>query len=267
MSKFEYDPELIRIYTNELLDKTESNLRPVDDWRLTAEAGIRWICDVDAHDFMNDIERVWNKTHEATDPWEEASDSERHRFMVTLAKKRFYHALDLDTSQWESQIKEVGEALAEKQTENDTVPLRDLTPPDIAFLLKLQHEMLTQDHLCQADPRYWVIRDEREEICWSEYADRYLITNTDGDTLGYSDQELYDCPDNIRYIPVRTVEFNVEGPIFLTMKEAQEHIKANSHHYNKPRPYAETAWRCPDEERLWKLLQEIDWAALSKNLS
>lgn len=46
---------------------------------------------------------------------------------------------------------------------------------------------------------------------------------------------------------------------FLTRRECQEHIERNSYHYNKPHPYAMTAWRSPQVERLYKILQETDW--------
>lgn len=38
----------------------------------------------------------------------------------------------------------------------DTTEKRQLLKDDIDFLVNLQREMNTQDHLCQADPRYWV---------------------------------------------------------------------------------------------------------------
>lgn len=34
---------------------------------------------------------------------------------------------------------------------------------DIEFLKELQHEMLTQDHVCQASPRFWVVRSTVKE--------------------------------------------------------------------------------------------------------
>jgi hypothetical protein len=45
-------------------------------------------------------------------------------------------------------------------THEDEYPnKRPITKQEIDFLKQLQLNMNTQDHICQADPRYWVIRD------------------------------------------------------------------------------------------------------------
>ena len=36
--------------------------------------------------------------------------------------------------------------------------MRNITEQDIECLKQLQHEMNTQDTVCQADPRFWVVR-------------------------------------------------------------------------------------------------------------
>lgn len=41
----------------------------------------------------------------------------------------------------------------------DDIKKHKITETEIQFLKKLQEEMNTQDHVGQADPRYWVIRD------------------------------------------------------------------------------------------------------------
>lgn len=40
----------------------------------------------------------------------------------------------------------------------DTVKKHGIQKDEIEFLLELQREMNTQDHVSQADPRFWVIR-------------------------------------------------------------------------------------------------------------
>lgn len=46
------------------------------------------------------------------------------------------------------------------ETHEDEYPNKRLiTKKEIDFLKQLQFNMNTQDHVCQADPRYWVIRD------------------------------------------------------------------------------------------------------------
>lgn len=44
----------------------------------------------------------------------------------------------------------------------DNIEKHKITDEEIQFLKNLQHEMNTQDHVCQADPRYWVIRDYKK---------------------------------------------------------------------------------------------------------
>lgn len=55
----------------------------------------------------------------------------------------------------------------------DNIEKHRITEEEIQFLKNLQHEMNTQDHLSQADPRYWVIRDYDEV-----YGDN--LNNADG---------------------------------------------------------------------------------------
>lgn len=50
------------------------------------------------------------------------------------------------------------------------------------------------------------------------------------------------------------------GPMFLTLRDADDHLRKNDYHYEEDaHAFALTAWRDPTVERLWKLLQEIDW--------
>ncbi len=49
------------------------------------------------------------------------------------------------------------------ETHEDEYPdKRPITKEEIDFLKQLQLNMNTQDHICQADPRYWVIRDYKK---------------------------------------------------------------------------------------------------------
>lgn len=36
--------------------------------------------------------------------------------------------------------------------------MNKINKEDIEFLKELQNEMLTQDTICQADPRFWVVQ-------------------------------------------------------------------------------------------------------------
>lgn len=49
----------------------------------------------------------------------------------------------------------------------------------------------------------------------------------------------------------------------MTLRDCREHINRNAHHYSREaHPYAMTAWRSPQVERLWELLCEVDFMAL-----
>lgn len=139
---------------------------------------------------------------------------------------------------------------------------------EIKFLKELQHELLTQDKLCQADPRFWVIRDYRWVIIPTDYADEYRVYDNEGTnwTLNQfadyiKDEECYDEIleeldltdsneldfDDIENIVesinkyydsyeyeiqgVNCESFIVPNTMFLTNREAKEHLKSNHYHY------------------------------------
>lgn len=63
---------------------------------------------------------------------------------------------------------------------DDETKKHSITNEEIAFLCELQKEMNTQDHVGQAAPRYWVIRDYKE-IFGKELnnPDGYVLVNTE----------------------------------------------------------------------------------------
>lgn len=178
---------------------------------------------------------------------------------------------------------------------------------DIEYLKSLQHEMLTQDTVCQANPRFWVVMQEVREYWVDDNTDGIFIYSPD-DTETAFEGELEELTDWIRELDGVTnckydvffVEFNydnekyaisnaedlqdflneynkyngganysvgyyrdrdeiAQNTMFLTLRECKEHIKANKHHYNKPRSYAMTAWRSPQVEKLYKILENTNW--------
>ena len=51
--------------------------------------------------------------------------------------------------------------------------------------------------------------------------------------------------------------------MFLTHEAAIEHLKRNDYHYSdKAHTYAQTAWRS-QEEKLWNILQTVDFDKLN----
>lgn len=137
--------------------------------------------------------------------------------------------------------------------------LAALSADDAAFLRELGEELRTQDTCCQADPRFWVVRETVWEACWEEDADRYSLVE-DGEVIGILDDYRMDLPGGLSCVPERRVERVVPDTFFLTLRECREYISRNRHNlFDDPHPYAMTAVRSPQVERLWKVLQATDW--------
>jgi len=187
----------------------------------------------------------------------------------------------------------------------------NLSKDDVEFLKELQHVMNTQDHVCQADPRFWVVQGTEKEygietgyedgcelitcdgtIIASNMEDayEYLKENADiskenltfdsaSDSISYTvtDEEgeedetiMFDFNDVINFLGededtmhvanYRNVEKLFPNTMFITNDECKAHIKANYYHYPKDaHSYAMTAWRAPQVERLWKILQTMEF--------
>lgn len=185
-----------------------------------------------------------------------------------------------------------------------------ISKEDILFLKALQHEMLTQDTVGQASPRFWVVRGTvREYGVDNQHATGEILLVENEINLNTL-EEVYDyLLDNYSYIPYRYdkeentishydridkewIEFDdlesiknfiksldsdnevevigyrevkriYENTMFLTNKECKEHIQANYYHYPEDaHSYAMTAWRAPQVEKLWHILDKINWNAV-----
>ncbi len=178
---------------------------------------------------------------------------------------------------------------------------------DKEFLKNLQYEMLTQDTVCQADPRFWVVMqtervygiEDGYDVSGSEILYEYeSIGESFDDLLDWvrencddlyieddgGDIHIYDCDDDLidvvcdtedllnllnyriggfEIVNYREVDVIKENTMFLTLRECKEHIERNHHHYNSTaHPYAMTAWRSPQVERLYRILQNTNWEAI-----
>lgn len=175
----------------------------------------------------------------------------------------------------------------------------NLSSEDVQFLKDLSYELNTQDHVGQANPRFWVIMDTKKVYGYDkEYRgyDGYEIIHDDevvADNLddllkylcnismeieitdgGLVKVEGYRCTkdvesiidlinDALRYnfelVGYVEEEYIVQDTMFLTLREAQEHIKRNYYHYSdKVHPYAMTAWRSPQVSKLIDILSKIN---------
>ena len=93
--------------------------------------------------------------------------------------------------------------LFELKTHEDEYPnKRAITTDEIAFLKDLQHRINTQDHISQADPRYWVIRDY--EKVYGENLNNsngwVIVDTTDGEILVDSENVTVDVASGENYI-------------------------------------------------------------------
>ena len=76
------------------------------------------------------------------------------------------------------------------QYHEDVVEKHPLTLEEIQFLIELQKEMNTQDHVSQADPRFWVIQGtEREYGIESGYEDGADLADNNGCCVVAADME------------------------------------------------------------------------------
>lgn len=157
----------------------------------------------------------------------------------------------------------------------------------LQFLKELQQELNTQETDCQADPRFWVIRQEEwhgvpagneEDIHYYD-SESCEIFESFEDLLNFIEaqeedkdflkgiESFDDLPaglkDRITEVPVAKVSVIKEDTFFITKKDAKEHLRLNNYHYNKTaHTYAMTAWRSPSAERLWEILQTLDFQFL-----
>ena len=172
---------------------------------------------------------------------------------------------------------------------------------DAEFMTKLKHELLTQPTDMQAAPRHWGIIEEKKIFgMHPDAADDWRVFDcssccvvgnendlesvvaefVDPDGYNLGDEEEFDCLDvdevveraNELMDSTGSVTFEVQyyrtkyivnpDHVFLTKKACLEHIEKYGYNYSEPKPYALTAYRCPEYERLLKIITETDWEAM-----
>ncbi|MBZ9693245.1 hypothetical protein FDF26_13665 [Clostridium botulinum] len=114
---------------------------------------------------------------------------------------------------------------------------------------------------------YNFLIEELEVDC--KLIDGYIQVYNDEEDVLYDEDDLINFLDNEGYDEYRLVNYRdeeeiVQDTFFLTRRECEEHIKMNSYHYRNAHPYAMTAWRSPQVERLYKILQETNWNELKE---
>lgn len=167
-----------------------------------------------------------------------------------------------------------------------------LSKDDYEFLKDLCHELNTQEHDGQADPRYWGILETKKEPS-PEGIGKPVIYMGDGctmdakevvdyietDYLPDSRDETKDSWDMVdkdnlndliefmhdifglyetKIVWVDTQQrVSDQTGCFITKRACKQHIEDNRHNYCRPQTYAMTAWRNPEFERLLTILQNI----------
>ena len=73
---------------------------------------------------------------------------------------------------------------------------------------------------------------------------------------------LNDTFENEDYdvIYTKKVQKPAKGPLFMTKAAAEEYLQKYGYNHSKDaHPYAMTAYRAPEIERLWKIVEETSW--------
>ena len=66
--------------------------------------------------------------------------------------------------------------------------------------------------------------------------------------------------DELKVFGISTKPVIYPNTMFLTEKDAREHLQSNDYHYSEDaHTYCMSAWRSPVVERLWKILREVRW--------
>ena len=167
---------------------------------------------------------------------------------------------------------------------------------DLQFLIDLQTKLKYQeehDNDYQAAPRFWVVAENKREYGIDpDYGDGEVVCCVDGGTWDtpedfidylvdneyisrddietnneYDFKEIFDILDSSNFYTCGYRDnYDVIAPntMFLTKDSAKKHIELNHYHYSQPHTYAMTAWRSPEVERLFKILEETDWSEFVK---
>lgn len=170
-----------------------------------------------------------------------------------------------------------------------------LSKEDAGFLANLRHELLAQPTDGNRDPRFWGVIEEvyewgYAEECgqgWGVYDSEMCCHVGEMDDLQSVIDELTE-PDGYGYLPddfaglddpeeiveqanalggswrfsinyYRILHKVSEDHLFLTKKACQEYIERYGYNHKNPHTYVMTAERCPEYERLLKILKETKW--------
>jgi hypothetical protein len=158
---------------------------------------------------------------------------------------------------------------------------------DKEYVQEFIQKMNTQNNRCTATPFYYVIMDVGYEASYHEgEGDRVsIVVDTEsyhGETIKEAVEELVNCevidglpkeidiedPSDVQsYMEDKVQYFNgifwekekdVERGVFFTETDAENHLRANKHHYSsRAKTYVKHAWRAPELEQFFKSVARL----------
>lgn len=115
--------------------------------------------------------------------------------------------------------------------------------------------------------------DEYCEMVVDDAGQLKIVSREDGDFFEHTTlEEMNDFFFSGGWGNTRLIGYSYESVIypntmFLTEKEAREHLERNHYHYSEDaHTYCMCAWRSPEVWWLWKILREVKWDELRQNV-
>lgn len=127
--------------------------------------------------------------------------------------------------------------------------------------LKDKLEFLCDDNLKNVEVKDGVLTFEYFDE-WLEEVEEHKVDYDNYYTDGkYKILELLESDVSVAYY--KEVDATVDNCMFLTQIDAENHLRANDHHYHeKARTYCMCGWRNPRFERLIKILSKTDFDSM-----
>ena len=107
-------------------------------------------------------------------------------------------------------------------------------------LKELQHEMNTQDNLATSHPLYCVFEKERVYGMDSDYSDKYILLDSDGEEFDENDPEA----EGESFKKVHYIEHSRFRNAHFTRKAAELYINQNAYNLTEPFVYIMSLYRC-----------------------
>jgi hypothetical protein len=158
----------------------------------------------------------------------------------------------------------------------------EITEERLQFIKEIAEAMKMQSHRMTQHPLFYVyekedrwanddgdydriafVNDEGNETDQEEDEDGNTWMCSDGQWTCDETEETIDEYEAMRKFSLRKVALKeVDRPVvdvgpFLTEQGAENHIRANGYHYNKPFVYVNSAWRNEEMQGLLKFIFEV----------